>query len=271
VYDGADFTLLRDRRYTPLLIDVTYKRRVFEILLDLCLVAIAYYAAYIIRFDRSFASYYRVFVTSLPIVIACQLLSFWVAGVYRGIWRYISVADLTVFAKGVVFGTLSSIIAVLYLYRFEDYSRGVFLIYAMLTALLTVGARLSFRTVAEYAGRHRNRGGRALIYGAGEAGMLLLRELRNNLEYDLQPVGFVDDDPGKSGKRIGGIPVVGTAVALERVIVEQHPDVLIISSRKIGAGERATVQRICYESGTKLLELDLRLKPIGPSSSVEAG
>ena len=52
VYDGADFSLLLGRAYTPLLVEVTYKRRIFEILLDVVLTTFSYYAVYVIRFDR---------------------------------------------------------------------------------------------------------------------------------------------------------------------------------------------------------------------------
>ncbi|HWT45287.1 MAG TPA: MraY family glycosyltransferase, partial [Vicinamibacterales bacterium] len=88
VYDGDDFSLLINRAYTPLLVDVTYRRRLFEILLDAVLVTFAYCAAYVIRFDRETPLYYPLIQQSLPIVIGCQLLAFLSMGVYRGTWRY---------------------------------------------------------------------------------------------------------------------------------------------------------------------------------------
>ena len=179
VYDGEDFSLLLGRAYTPLLVEVTYKRRMFEIVLDLILTTFCYYAAYMIRFDRESGLYHELFLQSLPIVIACQLLSFFVSGVYRGSWRYISLADLTTYAKAIALAVLSSVMVLVYVYRFEGYSRGVFVIDGMLLALLLVGSRLSFRVLGEAAGRHRL-GQAVLIYGAGDGGALLLRELRSN-------------------------------------------------------------------------------------------
>ena len=111
---GEDFSLLLGRPYTPLLVDVTYKRRIFEILLDLILTMFSYYAAYIIRFDRDVGLYYGLFTQSLPIVIACQLSSFFVSGVYRGSWRYISLADLTTYAKAIALAVLSSVMVLVY-------------------------------------------------------------------------------------------------------------------------------------------------------------
>ena len=76
--EGQDFTLLRNRAYTPLLVDVTYKRRMFEVGLDFCLISIAYYGSYVVRFDEDFPLYYELMVRSLPIVIACHMVSFFI-------------------------------------------------------------------------------------------------------------------------------------------------------------------------------------------------
>ena len=90
VYDGDDFAWLRSRAFTPLLTRMTHTRRIFEVALDTCLISIAYYLAYALRFAEEFRHlYYGLFVVSLPIVIACQLAGFFIAGVYRGVWRYI--------------------------------------------------------------------------------------------------------------------------------------------------------------------------------------
>ena len=110
VYDGNDFTVLRDWSFTPLLVELTYKRRVFEVVLDTCLIGVAYYLAYALRFAEEFHPlYYDLFVRSLPIVIACQLTGLFVAGVYRGVWRYITLTDLSMYVKGVGLGTLGTV------------------------------------------------------------------------------------------------------------------------------------------------------------------
>jgi UDP-GlcNAc:undecaprenyl-phosphate GlcNAc-1-phosphate transferase len=267
VYDGDDFSLLVDGRYTPLLVHLMYKRRVLELLLDVVLVMFSYYAAYVIRFDQDFPSYHPLFVQSLPIVIACHLLSFFVAGVYRGMWRYISLGDLSTYAKGIVLGVLSSLAALVYVYRFTGYSRGVFAIHGMMLALLVVGTRLSFRVIGEAAGRHRH-GRRALIYGAGDGGAMLIRELRNNASYDYEVVAFLDDDPSKMRRRVLGLPVLGGFDQLERVIAERQPEVVIVSTAKLEASRLAAIERVCYTSGTRLLQMHFSLDAIPPRAPV---
>lgn len=259
VYGGDDFSLLLGKAYTPLLVNVAYKRRVFEVVLDLLLVTCSYYAAYVIRFDREFPLYYQLFAGSLPIIIACQLSSFFVVGVYRGTWRYISLGDLTTYAKGIVLGVLTSIMALVYLYRFEGYSRGVFAVDAMMLALLVPGSRLSFRVVGDAAGRHRRTGQRAIIYGAGDGGALLLRELRSNVAHHYQPVAFLDDDGSKRKKRMLGLPIEGGIESLEAVIAEHRPHAVIVSTTRLDVDRLRRLQTVCYNSGTALLQLRFSL------------
>jgi UDP-GlcNAc:undecaprenyl-phosphate GlcNAc-1-phosphate transferase len=269
VYDGEDFSLLLKQPYTPLLVDVTYKRRIFEILLDLILTTFSYYAAYIIRFDRESALYYDLFTQSLPIVIACQLLSFFVSGVYRGSWRYISLADFTTYAKAVTLGVLSSVMTLVYVYRFEGYSRGVFVIDGMLLALLLIGSRLSFRVLGEAAGRHRH-GQPVLIYGAGDGGALLLRELRSNRRYDFQPVAFIDDDPAKQLGRMLRLPILRGIGELEAAIATHQAHAVIISTSHLQADRLREVQRICYLSGTIVLQLRFSLEELSLVRSLDS-
>ena len=262
VYDGQDFSLLRGGRYTPLLLDVAYKRRIFEILLDVLLVAVAYYIAYVLRFDQDLEQNRRLFEQSLPIVIACQLLSSFVAGVYRGVWRYISLTELSAFARAAAVGAVSSTLVLLYLYRFEGYSRAVFIIYAMTVGLLLVGSRLSFRVIGETAGRSRSTDKRAIIYGAGDGGVLLVRELVNNPKHGFRPIGFIDDAPSKLQRRILGIRVLGSGAQFDAIATKHRPDVLIVSSNKVTSDRIDQVNARAATLGVSVLLLDFRLRPV---------
>jgi UDP-GlcNAc:undecaprenyl-phosphate GlcNAc-1-phosphate transferase len=262
VYGDNDFAMLRDNSFTPLLVEFTYKRRIFEVLLDLGLTIVAYYGAYVIRFDRDMPQYYQLFVTSLPIVIACQLLSFFTVGVYRGLWHHLTTADLMTYSKGVILGTVCSVLALVYRYRFDGYSRSVFIIYAMALFLLLVCSRYSFRLIAEMADRRRPGTQRVAIYGAGEGGALLLHELWRNPRYDYRIVGFLDDDLSKVGKRLDGLPVFGGIERLPSVLVEGAIDLVIVSTRKLEREKLDLLLRVCYESGTGVLRFDFELRPL---------
>ena len=80
-------------------------------------------------------------------------------------------------------------------------------------------------------------GRRVLIFGAGDAGELIVRDMKTNREYGYQPVGFIDDDPAKVGRRIHGVPVLGTRAAISRDILRarSRDEVLIaIPERRPG-------------------------------------
>lgn len=265
--EGQDFTLLRNRAYTPLLVDVTYKRRMFEVVLDFCLISIAYYGSYVVRFDEDFPLYYDLLVRSLPVVIACHLISFFIVGVYRGLWRYISSSDLSVYLKGIAMGSVMTVLTLVYLYRFEGYSRSVFIINAMALGLLVIGSRVSFKLVADAAERRLKGRASVLIYGAGDAGAVVVRELRNNPSYEFKPVGFIDDDPGKLGKRILGVPVLGARTELEAVIGAHAPEAVIISTTKLPLEIRSQVADLCLRAGVTLMQLRFELRPLIPEGT----
>ncbi|HXI62776.1 MAG TPA: hypothetical protein VNF70_08690, partial [Pyrinomonadaceae bacterium] len=158
------------------LIDFSYKRRIFEVLLDVILIVLAYWSAYALQFGPfSDSPAWKLFLRTLPVLVVVRLAAFLAFGVYRGIWRYTSMDDLLAFAKAVAAGSIVSMIIVLFKFRFQGFSRTVFLIDALVMLLLLAGSRIAFRFFRQVlpSGSAGN-GQRVLIYGAGDAGELLL-------------------------------------------------------------------------------------------------
>jgi UDP-GlcNAc:undecaprenyl-phosphate/decaprenyl-phosphate GlcNAc-1-phosphate transferase len=261
VYGDADFILLRGGSLTPLLFEVTYKRRVFELLLDFVLVSIAYYASYVLRFDSEFPKYYGLLVRSLPIVIACKLAGLYAAGVYLGTWRYISLVDVWTFGKGVAYGTLSCVLALVYLYRFQGYSRGVFVIDMLLFGVLVIGSRVAFRALGDLAQRHRPGGRRLAIYGAGDSGSMLVRELRSNATLDYRPVMFIDDNAAAHGKRILGVPVAGGESVLTEALATAAVEVVAVTA-PLSHDRLRQLLDLCRSAGAELLRWHAVLEPV---------
>ena len=124
--------------------------------MDLVLITIAYYTAYLLRFEGFLGLNFVFFLNSLPIVIACQILFFYVFGVYRGVWENTSIRDLISYGKAITAGTIAPILIFLFLYRFYSFSRAVFVIYWGLMLILVSLSRLSFRLLEEgVRGTHR--------------------------------------------------------------------------------------------------------------------
>ncbi|MEW5984322.1 MAG: glycosyltransferase [Acidobacteriota bacterium] len=142
------------RRITPFATEAFYKYRAVEVLFDACLVLGAYYLAYRLRYpDPQFLGMFRYFLTSLPLVLAAQVVALFAAGTYRGRDGLFAQADATTFGKAVLLGVVAAHLAVLYVLRSSDYPRSAFLVYAVLLFLLLKGSRESFRLTSRVVGR----------------------------------------------------------------------------------------------------------------------
>jgi UDP-GlcNAc:undecaprenyl-phosphate GlcNAc-1-phosphate transferase len=220
-----------------MLADFSYKRRVFEVVLDVILAALTYYAAYMLRFEGViYDEQMAIFVGSLPLVVVVQMVSLLAGGVYRGLWRYTSIADLLVIGRSVLVGTAASVLVVFYAYRIPGPSRSVFILTGLLFFMAIAASRLSFRLLAQLIGTPQTDGREdarpVVIYGAGDGGELLIRELLNNAELQYKPVAFIDDDSGKVGKLIHGFKIFRTS-ELPDLIVKYGVNDVVVSSRKV--------------------------------------
>jgi UDP-GlcNAc:undecaprenyl-phosphate GlcNAc-1-phosphate transferase len=248
VYDKTEEEMaLKDKPLYAFLVDVSYKRRIFEVFLDVVLITLAYWSAYAINFPPNNPAW-TLFIRTLPVLVFIKMSSFLVTGIYRGLWRYTSMSDLIVFAKGVALSSVASVLVLLFAFRFQGFSRKVFVIDAVLMLLFLAGSRLAFRLFRQLLPAvTKQNGRRVLIYGAGDGGELLLRELRNNGELHLWPIGFLDDDPAKSGKVIHGLRVFGGNGDLSSVCAQHEVDEVVISSMKMTEERIQEVLRCCSE------------------------
>lgn len=141
---------------TPLIADFMYKRRVLEVVIDFCVIGAAYYGAYRLRFtDGDYLANVETFYESLPVILAAQLIAFFVVGVYRGTWHLFGVRDSVTLLKGALLGTAAAQLVIVYLYHYTSYSRAVFVIYFVLVAALASAVRGSFRLVDTVAQRRQ--------------------------------------------------------------------------------------------------------------------
>jgi UDP-GlcNAc:undecaprenyl-phosphate GlcNAc-1-phosphate transferase len=267
VYEDADADLaaLTGETVTPLVANFMYKRRVAEVLLDLILIPVAYYSAYRLRFEGAqFAINYPYFLASLPVVLATQLIALFVVGGYRGIWRYFGMMDAVVFAKAVVLGTVAAELFILYIYRFENYSRSVFVIDAVLLMLLLAGTRGSFRLVGEFVARRSAVGQRCAIYGTAGASLGTIREAFGPAA--LKIVGFIDDDPMHRHVRVGGYSVVGSFSDLLTMIRAGELDLVILNTPLVDADRLLELEQCSQQHDVQTLRLQMQLKRVSAAS-----
>jgi UDP-GlcNAc:undecaprenyl-phosphate GlcNAc-1-phosphate transferase len=227
-----------------------------EIALDIALATVALLSAYLIRFESFGANVsLPLFIAAFPIVIPIQLAAFVLLGLYRILWRYISVVDMLVIARCVSVGTAVAGVVVLVLQRDLGQSRAVFLIDFILLSLLLGGSRMFFASLRQWFNMQgRTAGRRVLIVGANETGVMALRLLLRSADPVYQPAGFLDDDPGKHRRRIGGVPVVGRVADLAALARRERADVIVLALEDHFEREKA-VRLQCEELGLELRQL----------------
>ena len=208
-------------------------RRLGQLLIDGAIVAVALDAAYMIRFDGPPpAPYNQQLLLVLPVVVLVYLAANVLSGSYRRIWRFFGLNDALVVAGGVAGGFLFCLVWRILdpgLFADTPVPYGVVAIHPFFTYVGLVEARIARRMLHERtAGAARNTPSksrtRVLLVGAGEAGLNLLRELKDRFEV----VGFLDDDHEIQGRMIGGWQVLGTTADLELVVLENKVDEVVL-------------------------------------------
>jgi len=260
-YAGQDFQALQNAPFAPLLSDLTFRWHAGEVLLDLVLIATCYYGAYRVRFaGDELISFLPSFAASLPAILGVQLAALYLSGLYSRMWSTFGLHDLSTVLRGVGGGVILSILAATYVYKFERFSRSVFIFDAVLLTLAIVGTRLSFRILGRVAARSSPHRRRIVIYGAGTLGQLLARELQANPSWNLVPVAFVDDERQKHKRRIVGVPVRGSLKDLERIIDSLSVEEVLLSSPTINGSVETRVRQVCgaRDIPVRRLHLDIR-------------
>jgi UDP-GlcNAc:undecaprenyl-phosphate/decaprenyl-phosphate GlcNAc-1-phosphate transferase len=223
---------------------ILYKKQTLQILVDIVVINIAYVSSYLLKYEGILSNQDLVLIeTSLPILILVKIVLFSIFGLYKSEWRYVGINDMIRVFKSVSLGSLICIAIIFILYRFEGYSRAVFVNDYVLTLLMVGGVRVLIRVLKEYFSGVVDESEKLpiLIVGAGDGGELLLREIRNNPEINYKPIGFIDDDIKKKNRIIHGLRVLGTREVISAVIKQNEIKKVIIS---ILSGEEEDLQGI---------------------------
>lgn len=241
-----------------------HKRRIFEVLNDLVLIVICYYGGFLMRFDGKLpAPFFERFVQAMPVVIAVQIGCFLLFGLYRGVWRYTSLRDFPRLVRAVGGGWLASMLVLVLMFGLDGFSRaaliadGVFLFFAIASSRIAV--RLLHVWFVRLSPHGESRP--VLIYGAGDGGELLVRELQNNHELGLRPIGFLDDDPQKQGRVIHGVPVLGAVSNLRAVVEARSVEEILLSTAKLTSESRREFEDSCKAIGVRTRRLKISLEP----------
>ncbi|VAW40298.1 UDP-N-acetylglucosamine 4,6-dehydratase [hydrothermal vent metagenome] len=225
---------------------------------DILLLILAHYLAYVIRFADTLQGHgLAPFSSLMLLMIAVKIPVFYAVGLYRGMWRYTSYSDVVNILKGTISAAAIVILILLYVNRFQGYSRSIFILDTLLTFILITGHRVAIRYFYNSVHSSRKLGSgklpprkkNLLLVGAGSSAEKVLREVQDNRDLPYIAVGLVDDDPGKTGLKIHGIPVVGLVCDLEEHVRRTRAEEILIAISSITGSDMQRIVNFCQETG----------------------
>jgi len=229
--------------------------RPVQFLLDLTVLAAAFIAAYLLRFEFSLdsESFYKL-VVQLPLVLLVQFSCLFLFGVYSFIWRYVGLADLWAFLKAVLTAAMFLLAMRLFLPGLLNHWQVPLSIIVMDMVFAFAGVvalRVARRVIYERFERERTRKESpenvesVLLVGAGRAGVMAAKEILGRGDMGLVIRGFVDDDPVKQGAVIQGIKVLGASRDLPHLTRELEISQVVITIAQASRQEIKRIVGIC--------------------------
>jgi FlaA1/EpsC-like NDP-sugar epimerase len=187
--------------------------------------------------------------TGLYVWIPVKVLVFRSLGLDRGWWRYSSVRDVVRVAAANFVGSVLASLALVWIVP-KGFPRSIYILDFLLCLGMTAGVRLGVVLAVELSRLpNLNVCKRALIYGAGDAGVVLLREIQRNPALSYEIVGFIDDDPAKAGSFIDRVKVFGNGAALASIVASRTIETVLIAMPSATGAQMTCILNHCHEAG----------------------
>lgn len=170
---------------------------------------------------------------TVPVFIVVKILIFYFTNIYKRIWKYTATIELKDYLLSSIISSIVVAIILIFFARFHNLLAQFFILDSIITFLGLAISRLGIKAISEYLFLLNDAAKCTLIYGAGDAGYLLVKELIQNSRYNLKPVVILDDDYSKHNLIINGIPIAGGITELEKVIKKYKIETIIISIREL--------------------------------------
>lgn len=237
-----------------------HKNKTF-VFIDTVIIIFSLYIALLLKFDFHVPIEYMLFfkLSIFPVVVITILFNT-IFNLYRHIWKYASTEELLSIVYSV---TLSNFVFIIYSYfinykileyRYFRFPFTVHIIFWILSTVFLGGTRFVYRISSEIQKDDQNGKGkiRLLIIGAGDAGAMLIKEIKKHRELNYKIVGLIDDDNLKLGKSINGIKVIGTRESIIDISKNRKIDEIILAIPSSSYGEQREILNLCKETKCKL-------------------
>ncbi|MGA9625797.1 MAG: hypothetical protein WBQ65_15095, partial [Bryobacteraceae bacterium] len=218
--------------------------------IQLAIFTVAGVLAFLLRFDFTVPAQERPhLLAAICVFVPAKIFAFYFFKMDRGWWRYASIRDVARLAAANLFGSVIGCLALL-CFAPQGFPRSIYFLDFMLCFGMTAGVRLAVRLAVEFS-RLPNLSARkrTLIYGAGDAGVALLREIQQNPALSYEVVGFIDDSPAKVGNFIHRVRVLGKGAVLSYIVASQNIETVLIAMPSATGAEMTNILKHCHEAG----------------------
>ncbi len=212
--------------------------RWFVLIIDIYIVFNTFILSYLIRFNFSLNFDTSKFIIQLPVVVIAALISFLMVGSYKGVIRHTGVRDSinVILASFLIFGTLIAIVMLNHQFNFiTEFTipKSIIAIHFLLNVIVLIVIRFLYKEFYSLLTSGSSVEKRVLIYGAGEAGILVHSILKDDKTSRIHLVGFVDDDKRKAGNKLNGIRIYNSDKINIHFVEKKSIDEIILAIQNI--------------------------------------
>ncbi|MFA1771512.1 polysaccharide biosynthesis protein [Rufibacter glacialis] len=226
--------------------------------LDICLCALSFFMAYLLRYNFDLKKYTELSVVQmLPIVLVVRAIAFYYFRTYAGILRYTSLDDLRKLFLALTASSFLLIFAQLVynkLLGFQNFIPISVLLIDFLGSILAMSLFRVWAKIVHYEWQHSSSSKvNVVIFGAGEVGSITLQTLQQDMGTYYNFVTFLDDDKAKQNLIINGVPITCPAADLEKHLASLQVDLLIVAVQQLPIARRRTLVEACLNAGVQVL------------------
>lgn len=229
-------------------------RTIYLIIIDIFLINLAFYLAFYLRFDGILPpEYFPKYLDNILAITVIKISVFYYFKLYKSLWEYASIEELVQIVVAAVVAN-AAILSYLFIKQIH-LPRSIYILVTMIDVMLIGGVRFSYRAL-----RRVNNGDfkissnkkRVMIIGAGDAGAMVIKELKNHKDLNSRPVAVIDDDEKKEGQRINGVPVLGQRWDIVSVARKKKIDEIIIAMPSANKKDIREIVEECKRTKCKL-------------------
>jgi UDP-GlcNAc:undecaprenyl-phosphate GlcNAc-1-phosphate transferase len=169
----------------------------------------------------------------LATFICVKITVLYLSNLYYRMWRYMEVLEIAGYFIFTCIATIILVVILYFKYRTGAYTLYFFIFDFLLTFTGIIFSRLFYRSLSELINRNRSSEKKVMIYGAGDSGYLLIKEILQNHRHELKPIGWIDDDPSKYNQLLYGYKIYGGKKQLLTICEKFKPDMVLISTKAI--------------------------------------